>query len=404
MLADAGARRSLVTAAGGWRELPAHAAGACWSSTCSRRAGRRRRRTARGRRSRPETSPTSSTPRARPAGPRGWRSSTAAPAAYAWCGAATAFGARTRAAGCCSSTSLALRRLGLGDLLVAARRGGAGDRSPARRPRRPELLARWLARTRSTLLNARALGAGASWCARGGAPARPAGAPGRASAARRCRRRWRDAEAFAPSPACALLNVYGPTETTIDATRTTVGGRAAERGERAADRPAARQTRASTCSTAAASRCRPGCRASSARRRGPGPRLPRPAGADGRALRPRSVRGEPGARLYRTGDLARCAAGRRPRVPRPVDHQVKVRGFRIELGEIEAALLAHPGGARGGGAGARRDAAGGLRLVAYVAPAAGERSRPASCGALLAGAAAGVHGAGGLRASSRRCR
>ncbi|HEV8581216.1 MAG TPA: amino acid adenylation domain-containing protein [Thermoanaerobaculia bacterium] len=53
--------------------------------------------------------------------------------------------------------------------------------------------------------------------------------------------------------------------------------------------------------------------------------------------------GQPGERLYATGDLARHREdgaieflGRR-------DHQVKVRGVRLELGEIEAALRRHPG-------------------------------------------------------------
>ncbi len=78
---------------------------------------------------------------------------------------------------------------------------------------------------------------------------------------------------------------------------------------------------------------------------------------------------EPGARLYRTGDLAFLTpdgdlvfAGR-------ADHQLKVRGYRIEPGEIEAALRLHPAihdavaGARG-----RGDV---QRLVAWIVPREG---------------------------------
>ncbi len=49
-----------------------------------------------------------------------------------------------------------------------------------------------------------------------------------------------------------------------------------------------------------------------------------------------------GARLYRTGDLARYLQDGTIEFLGRLDHQVKLRGFRIELGEIEAALRTHP--------------------------------------------------------------
>ncbi|HJP91753.1 MAG TPA: amino acid adenylation domain-containing protein [Pyrinomonadaceae bacterium] len=51
---------------------------------------------------------------------------------------------------------------------------------------------------------------------------------------------------------------------------------------------------------------------------------------------------EHGARLYRTGDLARYQAPGVIEFLGRLDEQVKLRGFRIELGEIEAALREHP--------------------------------------------------------------
>ncbi|EMD23720.1 non-ribosomal peptide synthase [Amycolatopsis azurea DSM 43854] len=76
--------------------------------------------------------------------------------------------------------------------------------------------------------------------------------------------------------------------------------------------------------------------------------------------------GPPGKRMYRTGDLARQEPSGDLIFCGRVDRQVQVRGYRIEPGEVEA-LLSRVPGVRECAVVPRRDDAGELELVAYVA-------------------------------------
>lgn len=80
-------------------------------------------------------------------------------------------------------------------------------------------------------------------------------------------------------------------------------------------------------------------------------------------------------RLYRTGDLARFLPTGDIELLGRMDHQVKIRGHRVELGEIEAVFNEHPA-VRESVVLARETASGDKRLVAYVIPREGQNPTP----------------------------
>jgi amino acid adenylation domain-containing protein len=167
-----------------------------------------------------------------------------------------------------------------------------------------------------------------------------------------------------------LVNTYGPTETTIVATRCELTSGLAVPGEVPIGRPVpgARAYVADPFLELAPAGI-PGelCVAGCGLARG---YLGRPDLTAERFL-PDPWTGEPGARLYRTGDLVRWLPAGDLEFLGRVDDQVKVRGYRVELREIEANLGLHPAVAAAVVV-AREDAPGDRRLTAYVVPRNGE--------------------------------
>ncbi|HEY6788907.1 MAG TPA: amino acid adenylation domain-containing protein, partial [Trebonia sp.] len=93
--------------------------------------------------------------------------------------------------------------------------------------------------------------------------------------------------------------------------------------------------------------------------------------------------GPVGERLYRTGDLVRRAAGGELEFLGRADGQVKLRGYRVEPGEAQAALAGLPGVAAAAVV-VRDGPAGGSYLAGFVVPRPGAPFDPVALRAALA--------------------
>ncbi|MEU5695258.1 non-ribosomal peptide synthetase [Actinosynnema sp. NPDC020468] len=168
---------------------------------------------------------------------------------------------------------------------------------------------------------------------------------------------WREITAAVADGRVEALNLYGPTECTVDTTVAWIDGPRPTIGE------ALPENRLHVLDDG----LKPVADGDVGELYVAGPRLAN--GYHGRpGLTARAFVADPfgpaGTRMYRTGDLVRRAADGSFEFAGRVDRQVKVRGYRVEPAEVEAAIRTHPAVSTAVVV-VRDDAHAGRRLAAY---------------------------------------
>jgi amino acid adenylation domain-containing protein len=173
-------------------------------------------------------------------------------------------------------------------------------------------------------------------------------------------RTWRELGDATAGGVLEALNLYGPTECTVDATATWISG----------DTPHIGATLPGLRGYVLDDRLRQVHGGGSGELYIAGPQLAQGYLNRRELTAARFVAdpyGPPGSRMYRTGDVVRRTSAATLQYVGRADRQVKFRGYRVEPSEIEAVLCAHPGLASVAVL-VRAHEVSGERLVAYCVP------------------------------------
>lgn len=147
---------------------------------------------------------------------------------------------------------------------------------------------------------------------------------------------WRELAGATADGVVEALNLYGPTECTVDATTTWIVG----------DRPHIGRSLPGLSTYVLDDRLRQVPNGADGELYIAGPQLAQGYLARGRLTATRFVAdpyGSPGTRMYRTGDVVRRTPEGTLGFVGRADRQLKFRGYRIEPSEIELVLRTHPG-------------------------------------------------------------